>query len=110
MSTLIQDFRYAFRTLLKSRGFTALAVIALALGIGANTAIFSVADAFLRKPVAFPHLDRIVMLFNRVPVWLTGLGIRVSCRLSRLAKAEPVVRANRSVRMEFVQSDGEWRS
>jgi len=67
MNALLQDFRYAFRTLLKSRGFTALAVIALALGIGANTAIFSVADAFLRKPVAFPHLDRIVMLFNRAP-------------------------------------------
>ncbi|HEY4740651.1 MAG TPA: ABC transporter permease [Candidatus Acidoferrales bacterium] len=67
MNALLQDFRYAFRTLLKSRGFTALAVIALALGIGANTAIFSVADAFLRKPVAFPHLNRIVMLFNRTP-------------------------------------------
>ena len=67
MNALFQDFRYAFRTLLKSRGFTALAVIALALGIGANTAIFSVADAFLRKPVTFPHLDRIVMLFNRAP-------------------------------------------
>jgi putative ABC transport system permease protein len=50
--------------LLKSPGFTALAVLALALGIGANTAVFSVASAFLRKPVSFPNLDRLVMVLS----------------------------------------------
>jgi putative ABC transport system permease protein len=60
MATLWQDVRFGLRMLLKSPGFTALAVLALALGIGANTAIFSVAIAILQKPVSFPYLDRLV--------------------------------------------------
>jgi putative ABC transport system permease protein len=60
MATLWQDVRFGLRMLLKSPGFTALAVLALALGIGANTAIFSVAIAILQKPVSFPQLDRLV--------------------------------------------------
>jgi len=62
-----QDLRYAFRMLLKSKGYTAVAVLALALGIGANTAIFSVADAFLLKPVALPSLENLVVLMERAP-------------------------------------------
>jgi putative ABC transport system permease protein len=61
MGTLLQDVRYGFRMLLKSPGFTTLGVVALALGIGANTAVFSVAIAFLRKPVSFPQSARIVL-------------------------------------------------
>jgi putative ABC transport system permease protein len=64
---MLQDLRYAFRVLLKSKGYTAVAVLALALGIGANTAIFSVADAFLLKPVALPNLDNLVVLMERAP-------------------------------------------
>jgi putative ABC transport system permease protein len=64
---MFQDFRYAFRMLLKSKGYTAVAVLALALGIGANTAIFSVADAFLLKPVALPNLENLVVLMERAP-------------------------------------------
>jgi putative ABC transport system permease protein len=67
MGALLQDTRYGFRMLLKSPGFTALAVTALALGIGANTAIFSVAIAFLRKPVSFPQADRLVIALNLAP-------------------------------------------
>ena len=62
MATLWQDVRFGLRMLLKSPGFTALAVLALALGIGANTAIFSVAIAILQKPVSFPQLDRLVAI------------------------------------------------
>jgi putative ABC transport system permease protein len=62
VETFLQDIRFAFRTLLKSPGFTLLAVLTLALGIGANTAIFSMAYAFLHKPLSLPHLDRLVAI------------------------------------------------
>ncbi len=67
MNALVQDFRFAIRMLAKDRGFTAVAVIALALGIGANTAVFSIVNAMLLHPFAFKHLDRIVTVWETVP-------------------------------------------
>lgn len=62
VETFFQDVRYALRTLRKSPGFTLVAVLTLALGIGANAAIFSMAQGFLLKPVSLPHLDRLVAI------------------------------------------------
>jgi len=67
VESLIQDLRYGFRMLRKNPGFTAVAFLTLALGVGANTAIFSISDAFIRKPLPFPRLDRIVDLSETQP-------------------------------------------
>lgn len=67
MGTLVQDIRFGFRTLLKSPGFTAIAIVALALGIGANTAIFSLADAFLLKPLNIPDPEHLVIVGELAP-------------------------------------------
>jgi len=66
MNTLLQDIRYGWRVLMKSPGVTLLAIGALALGIGANAAIFSVADALLLRPEPFPNLGRLALIFNKV--------------------------------------------
>ena len=71
MTTVLQDLRYACRAFLRAPGFTLAAVLSLAIGIGANTAIFSVVDALLLRPLPYKDSDRLVILWNRSP----GLNI-----------------------------------
>src|SRR5215475_10136221 len=67
LEALFQDLRYGMRTLLKNPGFTLIAVITLALGIGANTAIFSVTSALVLRPFDFHDLDRLVWVYETAP-------------------------------------------
>jgi len=71
LPVLEQDIRYAIRAFARSPGFTLAAVLSLAIGVGANTAIFSVANALLLRPLPYADPDRLVILWNRSP----GLGI-----------------------------------
>src|SRR5215831_10332609 len=67
MNTLTQDLHHGIRMLLKSPGVTAIAILTLTLGIGANTALFSVVNGVLLNPLPYPHSERLVTVFERRP-------------------------------------------
>jgi putative ABC transport system permease protein len=73
MESILQDIRYSFRALIKTPAFTAVAIVVLALAIGANTAIFTVVNAVLIRALPYPNPDRLVMLWETNPRFQIGI-------------------------------------
>lgn len=67
LETLARDLRFSLRTLTRNPGFTSVAVLTLALGIGVNSAMFSVVQGVILDPLPFPHSDRLVFLWQNRP-------------------------------------------
>src|SRR5262245_37114527 len=90
MQTLWQDLRYGARMLLKKPGFTLIAVITLALGIGANTAIFSLTNAILLRPFDFHDLDRLVSVYATAPQQSNDLSLMAPADFADMRRQQTV--------------------
>ncbi len=109
MATLLPDIRYAFRIMRRNWGFTTIAGLSLALGIGANTALFSVVNAVLLRPLPFPEPDRLVMIwedatFIGFPQDTPAPGNYADWKAQSQTFADMAARGNRSFNLT---SDGE---
>ena len=96
---MVSDIRYALRTLLRAPGFAATAALTLAIGIGANTAIFTVVYALLLKPLPFRDADRLISVHDTFPAVANAsvsmpkfIALRDCCRLAGTCLARDAAR------------------
>src|SRR5947208_3509645 len=103
MGTFVQDLKHSVRMFGQSKAFTATAIAALALGIGATTAIFSIVNAVLLKPVPFPDPDRLVMFMNTSP---GGQGPAASPAKFQHWRSQPSIQDGAAFRTGIVNYTG----
>src|SRR6266478_1355508 len=103
VDTIRKDLAYAFRMLGRNPGFTAIAILALALGIGANTAIFSVVNAVLLKPLPYPNADQLVKIWGQ----FEGIGIPTNRNWISAPEFNDIERMNHSFsQVAAIDGDG----
>src|SRR5919112_1480143 len=102
MRTFLQDLRYAVRITRRTPGLAAVIVASLAIGIGANTAIFSVVNALLLEPLPYPDPDRLVVL------WLRSPGINIPQDWPSPGQYTDIQNENSSFEEMSISRGGEW--
>ena len=107
MDRLIQDLRYALRTFIRQPVVTVTALAALALGIGANTAVFSVVYGVLLKPLPYPEPEALIYVHDSFPaVRFASVGVR---EVPRVARAQSHARRARGDGADRADTDWHWR-
>ena len=110
LETFLQDVRFGLRMLRKNPGFASVAILTLALGIGANTAIFSVVNAVLIRPLPFAQPERLVRIFEKKRQIEFAAIWKLRFELPLVERAAAILRSNGTHRIRHPQPHRKWRT